>query len=86
MDIDDNYSDEDLKSENEENNVNVQKLKYGCRDCGKTFRLESCLKTHSLKHRKSLTCEVCGKEFKRKLNYIYYSWILLFISYYIYSC
>lgn len=44
--------------------------KYDCEDCGKSFRLASGLRTHSIKHGKRLKCEVCGKEFNCKLLFI----------------
>lgn len=63
-DVDDNYSDTESKCENEGDKVQENGKKNQCRHCGKTFRLESSLKTHLLKHGKS--CEVCGKKFNRK--------------------
>ncbi|KAI4461771.1 zinc finger protein [Holotrichia oblita] len=68
LDINDNYSDEELKPKIDGNNTHKGKVKHECTECGKTFRLESSLKTHSLKHGKKLSCEVCGKEF----NFIKY--------------
>lgn len=70
LDINDNYSDEELKPKNGETDTHKDKLKHKCTECGKTFRLESSLKTHSLKHGKKLNCEVCGKEFSCKFVYI----------------
>ncbi|KAI4461748.1 zinc finger protein [Holotrichia oblita] len=61
LDINDNYSDEELKPKIDGNNTRNGKVKHECTECGKTFRLESSLKTHSLKHGKKLSCEVCGK-------------------------
>lgn len=43
----------------------VEESEHRCDDCGRTFRLASGLRTHSLKHGKKLKCEVCGKEFSR---------------------
>lgn len=37
--------------------------KHKCKECGKTFRLASGLKTHAIKHGRKLKCEVCKKEF-----------------------
>lgn len=55
---------EAVKSKEDSHNRSPHK----CEMCGKTFRLASGLKTHSIKHGRKLKCAVCNKEFYRKLK------------------
>lgn len=54
---------ESSESNDTSNNSDNTENKYKCKECNKTFKLPSGLKTHEIKHGKKLKCEVCGKEF-----------------------
>lgn len=62
--LDEESQDKEIKNKEEDLGV---KEKHKCEDCGRTFRLASGLKTHAIKHGRKLKCEVCKKEFFRKL-------------------
>ena len=50
--------------------VHTGKKKFGCQDCGKTFRDQFSLKSHMRVHtgEQPFGCDVCGKSFKHEHN------------------
>lgn len=63
VNVDINKKADDLVKESQE----ISSESYPCRECGKSFTLESSLQMHLIKHGQKLKCDVCSVEFNSTL-------------------